>query len=297
MRLSLYCEKLEYEVNEASSYLTVNGSPDQRIQVHIYCIAALVRKILERVEGADQKYRVQVSELGHDMKQGKRTHVGLDWFSSRILHYMEFLPTWPAPVAGHETFITVLSDYDEHLSRRRVGLREFIGIARRIAERDEQLVTGVLDHTIGKLQWLMSLPAGTPTTNLDTTLMTELLIDAFDLVRMVKEEDSVSGKLPLFHYDYVMPQEGNILNMVVERKTAELDYSVLFRSLFAGWRLHPIRAFDFQPYPNHDYGPDLHGKRILDIESFDNGAHSTFYIQLEDVVTGLTAVEQKLRHK
>ena len=86
-------------------------------------------------------------------------------------------------------------------------------------------------------------------------------------------------------------------HMVVERKTAELDYSVLFRSLFAGWHLHPIRAFDFQPYPNHDYGPDLHGKRILDIESFDNGAHSTFYIRLEDVVAGLTAVEQKLRHK
>ena len=55
MRLSMFREKLAEKIKEVETTLQSSSSlPSQWLQVHIYCIAALLRRIIER---HDRAYR------------------------------------------------------------------------------------------------------------------------------------------------------------------------------------------------------------------------------------------------
>ena len=145
MRMKLFREKLAQEIKEAESLIKYGYSLDQRIQAHIYCIAALSRKIMTRIDGA-KKIKIKAHERSLGELRINGNDIPLVYLNNKILHYFEFLPTDVAHM-GSRPLVKILSDEDEQLPIREIDLRDFIEVAKRISEDAESIVGGVLQHT------------------------------------------------------------------------------------------------------------------------------------------------------
>ena len=88
MRMKLFREKLAQEIREAETLIKDGYCLDQRIQAHVYCIAALSRKIMTRLDGAEKiKIKAQERSPGEIRTSGKE--ISLRCLNNRILHYFE----------------------------------------------------------------------------------------------------------------------------------------------------------------------------------------------------------------
>ena len=81
MRMKLFRDKLAQEIKEAEAMIHNNEARDQRIQAHIYCVSALLRKIMTRIDGA-VGVKVKVREIPDE----PRTHRQHDDISLKRLN-------------------------------------------------------------------------------------------------------------------------------------------------------------------------------------------------------------------
>ena len=284
MRMKLFRDKLAQEIKEAEAMIHNNEARDQRIQAHIYCISALLRKIMTRIDGA-LGVKVKAREIPYKTnKHSPYNDISLKRLNDTILHYSEFLPSLFTARVEARPGIKILSDKDSQLMSREVYVEDFLEAATDIAENGELIVDGVLRYA---KKCLSKTNHSGITSKLMEAESAESLIDTFDLIRELEREGWIDGSITLFK-DKRNPS--NIIE-VVGLFTAEVGYNTLFSKLFAEWNYIPFRQFTI--YEEQDFGLNLQGKRVIRIESYgDDGLTVGSIIRLEDMIAMLHTMEK-----
>ena len=275
MRIKLFREKLSYEVNEAANWIQEEGI-DQRIQANLYCIAALLRKILSRVDRAE-RIKVSVRERG-TVGATKASNISLPELNDAFIHYARFVPS-----LDHKQ-VNVLGDEDDQLNIRELEVSDFLENARRIAEDGEVIVNGVLRYAKKQASKVSRVGVKSRVSEEETF---GSLIDIFDLIRELGREAWVEGSVTMFS------EQRNPKNLVelFGIETAEIEYEILFRHLFVDWSYIPFRQF--RAYEDNDFGLGLQGKSVMTIESHASYTGKRFMasMRLEDIVALLHKME------
>lgn len=285
MRLDLFRKKLAYEVKEVERIIQHSKYHNQEVQVHIYCIAAFLRKIttrLTRFEG------FQISVIGL-----KEKNISLKNLVNRILHYSYFIPgnmRNPRPSGPLKT-IRILSDKDEVTSVREIGVMDFVEIAKQIAEEDDAILFDLLDDTKRNLKKVVHSSSANRFDEIETM---ESLMDFFELSRKTRKIDVPGGKIALFQEKHENTK--NIIE-VTGIKTYEINYEILFQKLFYEWEFIPFRQFRTHS-GNFD---ELKSHKTIDLNNFSGeDSHlifgkdkvSIFMIRAKDLLDFLCAIQQ-----
>ena len=149
-------KKLNVEIAEAEAIVEQEGAVYliETLQANIFCIAALLRGILEYLPSMRDQYTVEVLEISLPdlIRDTGRKRVPLYFLAERMLHYVEYVPYWEnvASVSEIKT-ISIISDRDRKkgIEGRTVDLPEFFGIAKQLID-DLQEVLEVNHKRIGK---------------------------------------------------------------------------------------------------------------------------------------------------
>ena len=275
MRMKFFREKLTYEVNQAANWIQAEGI-DQRIQAHLYCIAALLRKILSRVEGAE---RMKVSVRQRESVGPTTTsNISIPDLNNTLIHYARF-----APGLDYKQ-VNVLGDEDNQLHMRELEVGDFLDSARRIAEDGEVIVAGVLRYAKKQSSKVSRVGVKSRVSEEETS---ESLIDIFDLIRELGREAWVEGSITRFSEQRNPENLGELIGL----ETAEIEYESLCRHLFVNWSYIPFRQF--REYEGNDFGLGLRGKSVMTIESHSSYTGGRFMssIRLEDIVALLHKME------
>lgn len=275
MRMKFFREKLAFEVSEATDW--IHGERiDQRIQAHFYCIAALLRKILSRVERAE-RMTVSVRERGSVGPTTTR-EISISELNSTFIHYARFVPSL------NRKQLNVLGDEDNQLNMRELEVNDILDNARRIAEDGEVIVDGVLRYAKKQASKVSRVGVKSRVSEEETF---ESLIDIFDLIRELGREAWVEGSITMFS-EQRSPEN---LTELVGIETTEVEYESLFRNLFVDWSYIPFRQF--REYENNDFGMGLRGQSVMTIESHSSYTGKQFVasIRLEDIVELLHKME------
>ena len=284
MRLILFREKLAYEVDQAQGIIDSSDFANQRVQAHIYCIAALLRKIMTRVTTA-QKTPVKVHETEIHLQTGalpqrKVKDVPLLFLVNRIIHYFQFLPD-----SGFSDSVRILSDEDSNIERRDLNLRDFLDAARRICDDNNMVLNDLLRHSKKCLGRVVYSDSGGQLRETETL---ETLIDLFDAIRDNTLWGRIKGQISVF---YERRNPGNILN-IIGVETREVEIRLLCEKLFRDWRPIPFRQFRSYEYQTANF--ELRG-RMLDLESEDSEFFSFFMINAKDLLSVLVAIESQVQ--
>lgn len=297
----MFREKLSKEIREVETILQSSGLPSQRVQVHIYCIAALLRRVMMRLTQF-KSFKISVYEVpdrnfpkltpkGNQQQAGYRNvgevEIQLQTLVNRILHYSKFLPaTGNGPTIKIKEFITILSDKDKCLRRREIAIENFIGIAKQIAEDDEAVITSLLQHTKKCLGKVVNSSSEDKFNESETE---DALMDFFELAAKTKKDNWPEGKITLFH------EKMKGIEMI-ELQTCEINYKVLCQKLFCEWQFVPFPQF--QPYQKHP-NTLISQSKIIRLEDFgganfgipfEEGKARLFIIRAEDLLNVLHAI-------
>lgn len=283
----MFREKLLYEIQELHNVVQGRNFHDQRIQAHIYCIAALLRKILSRLENASG-INIKVYESGESTHEQKDRSVS--FLLGRVVHYAEFLPEiyiqdWATESRDVYRFFTILSDWDqdpqqEKLHKRRINIEEFLAVAKSVAENDNMIVGYLLQHTKKVLEEVIPSPSEN---RLNETEALESLIDFFDLVRAMDKEDTIEGEMVVYNE----VRDGMTLLRI---DSQSVEYKTLFRHLFQSWHPIPFRPFQQHHYP--DGGTIVQG-RTLEVHPDTKDMPGTLMIKAEDLLDLLNLSEKQ----
>ena len=277
--MNLFRDKLAREIEETEALIGPDTGMDQRIQTNIYCIAALLRRILARIDES-KKVTVRVWEIDEDTG-GHYNNIPLESISKIANHYTQFQPT-TSLVRRTPTTVTLLGDRDNEPAIRDVDLRDFIDAARIVANDGDAIIDGVLRYTKKYLSTLNHNPTASGLTRLEGS---EALIDAFDLIRESGRERWIDGKLT--HFSVRINHEN--FAEVIGIQPSEVGYDVLFKNLFIDWFYIPFSQF--RTYEKEDFGHGLRGKKVIEIERPDG---SRITIRLDDVIAMLDDLENTL---
>ena len=297
MRLILFREKLAYEIEQAQKIIDTNSYSNQRVQAHIYCIAALLRKIMTRVTSA-RNIRVKVRETkatiphqsfisSNPQSRALTTSAFMDvtlyFLINRIIHYFKFLPSeisWE-----RQDLVRILSDKDSNLERRELSLTEFLNAARRVAEDDMMLLKDLLKCS---KKYLGRVVYSDVVDELQETETVETLIDFFDAVRNNTLLGGIRGHIPVF---YERRDARDILKLIgVE--TRKVETQILCENLFKSWQPTPFKQFKSYEYQTASF--ELRGK-MLNLESHDPEFSRVFMIRANDLLSVLVAIETQLQ--
>ena len=259
MRLSLFRHKLLLEVNAAR---TLDGG-DERFQPHLYCIAALLRKILTRI-GDTTKIEVTILPFNGGFTEGKET---LRFLSSRILHSSEFR-------IGRGPSCTIVSDRDmTRIRTRMIDTDDFLDAAKMIASDHETVLKPLIRHALTKVNGIVH-GGGAGAEALEAKRFAEAglkaeahevealesLRDVFDLARMSSKVGSIHGDLTL----WVVPSGAEALQRLqrgeeLPLRPRQTSYSALVANLFRTWVPFPLRQW--RAHPRLGTTLDFHGEQ------------------------------------
>ena len=202
MNLNIYRRKLRFEVCEIEEYIEYGMNGFSNVQLSVYCIAALIRKIITRVP----KYKgvnLKIFEFGDtDNAQIKtKNHISLGKLVDKILHYQQMSSGWHSSVSIRKLeCIQILSDFDidDGLTVREVMTKDFIRVAKEIATDHKSVLKSLLDYSIQSLKntldWYIKNP-NPPDCDINYYLgieAAEALHDAFSLARRINLENLYS---------------------------------------------------------------------------------------------------------
>ena len=277
----MFRDKLAREIEEVERYLD-DSQPvllDQRIQVHVYCIAALLRKIFTRIHEANKTFQIKVKEVGKEILSIRDVPMGR--VLNSILHYAEFRPHLMPPDGAGK--ISILSDRDGGLLHRSLSVREFLEVARQVAESDDAVAGGLLRYVTKKLDKVVHTGK---LSMLDGQDLAEALMDVFEIVRNLGWQNVVGGTLAIQKIEIV--KRKNSVEPFTERiEIVDVEYKVLFEKLFAVWHYIQIgRQFDTRDE-----------KRVIVIESYSNTDDELgpcmAFIYIDDISALLRRLEQR----
>ena len=152
MVLQTFREKLSYEIKRFEEFYPYGLSALDKLQVHLYCIAILVRKIIEMLPGYDGK-NVRVSEL-YDPGGGEDLDMCLKDLINKIIHYVKFSPGIVMSVnPSSMEYIQIISDKEKaKVEYRELRTADFLNIAKEIAENDRKVLKHLLTYAIENLE-------------------------------------------------------------------------------------------------------------------------------------------------
>ena len=250
MRLRIFQDKLLAEVDAA---LALDAS-DQRVQPHAYCIAVLLRRIVERcqVNLGIKVHEYTLAKLHAEkvMKMGQ--------LCNSILHAWKFLPDGRF-VAGRGFNHRLCRIVTSRQIRRGIAfilvdMDEFFTATRSLITHDEALAEGLLRHARTKMEMIIRAD---PTTVIDEDEIIELLIDTFDFARTLGKASKMTGSV-LVHANTVGPLEAKKLTqrrLPTPQRSFLVSHADLAMHLFAGWTLVPFRQLQ-TPDPSLDINGD-----------------------------------------
>lgn len=272
MRLRMFQDKLLAEVDAA---LALDAS-NQRVQPHAYCIAALLRRIVERcrVNPGIKVHEYTLTEL-----HAERV-LQMDQLCNLILHARMFLPDGRL-VAGRGFNHRLCKIATSRHTRRGIAfvlvdMDEFFTATRSLITHDGALAQGLLRHARTKLEMIARAD---PTTVINEDETIELLIDTFDLARTLGKAGGMMGSV-LVHADAVAPLEAMKLTqrgLPTPQRSFRVSHTDLATNLFAGWTLVPFRQLQ-TPDPS------------LDIHGDDN---QSWRIAASEIVSFITAAQEE----
>ncbi len=242
MRLSLFREKLLFEVEAAQALESADG----RLQPHLYCIAALLRKILSRI-GDSTKVKVTILPFDDGFGEQQET---LGFLSSRILHSGEFR-------IGSGS-CTIVSDHDVNRIRTRmVHMDDFLGAARAVASDHEIVLKALLRQTRTKVNRLVrggrvdakelererDAERGLKAEALEAEAL-ESLSDVFELAKALGKGDDTHGHMTV----WLDPSGEETVRRLqraeqIVRRPRDVSYSALVDNLFCTWVPFPLRQW------------------------------------------------------
>ena len=257
MRLSQFREKLLVEVTVAQAL----DDRDQ-LQPHLYCIAALLRKILTRI-GDTLRIPVTVLPLADNFTERTET---LGFLSSRILHAGEF--------AMGPHFCTIVSDHDmTRIRTRRIHTDDFLNAARRVASDDETVLPALTRQARTKANEVVQggrvaaevlearrfAQPGLKAEALEVEAL-ETVADVFELARTSNQANSAPGYLTI----WVQPDGEEMLQRLqrgedVPVRPRHTSYSALVDNLFRTWV--PFAMRQWRAHPRLGTTLDFHGEQ------------------------------------
>ena len=287
MRLSMFREKLAYEINKVETIIQNSEYPNQEVQTHTYCIAALLRKIMTRLTDF-REYKIPLRSPNIEGEED----ISLKDLVDRVLHYTLFLPSDPISSPKTLNYIQILSDKDEDSTFRRVDLTHFIRIAKQIAEDDDAIQNNLLNHTRVRLKQIIKAPDIGRFNEIQTM---DSLIDFFELARKTGNENWPSGRITLFkeNRDFT----GGIENMKITGvHTCKINYEILRQRLFKEWQLMPFRQFrlywgTFDELESHKIIELLNYGGENSYPDFEGSTSDSFIIRMKDLFNLLCAIQ------
>ena len=277
MNLESYREKLSGEICEVKRIITAADRLDHRIQVHVYCIAALLRRIMLRYPEA-KSINIQTEEWplayhGHRGSPPGQATMSLSKLVDRILHYFEFVPARLKYPLG----ISVLSDYDSDLYSREFKLWDFIDAAQRVSEDDQWILPGVLTRTKARLNNSIHCEQ-TIRENRETM---DMLSDLFNLVRRIGIPKLPEGSIDIFHIEVTLPMGGP-----PRIRVESMEYEHLFQNLLLKWSELPVGPPAFSPQTT------LKDNEVCPkVVQFESSRPEFVEIRADDLFNCLTALE------
>ena len=273
--MQLFRKKLSQEVKEAESWLANMPGPRQEVQANIYCIAALLRKIMTRFD-TPKSWKIKTNVRG---RSGYKPQiVPLLELCERISHYAEFQPT------NHFTAVVRLkSDLGSEPVRREVDLLDFLEHARAIASEPNDIAYSVIR------QVKQHLGVVAHKENLDARFATEAaesLVDGFDIIRETGATQRIDGSLQIFR------TRDTISNGNIEREyaPAQLPYDFITEHVFVDWNFTSFPQFrTAETFSKGLASTD----RIVHIETYGRGLKDEFFaVRAVDLSDMMHAAEQ-----
>ncbi len=231
MVLNTFREKLSYEIKRLEEFLPYGIVALDKIQVHLYSVAILLRKIIEMLPGYEGK-SINVSEY-YKSGGGKHSDICLKDLMDRIIHYVKFSPGIIRSVKPSSLeYIQVISDWDRekyNIKHRELMLRDFINIAKEIAENDREVLKSLLNYAIENLERDMKCTDLNIISDEYFGVKThESMVYVFDLVRKINNYKLPDGNITLF---FEIEED----NKVIRIEEHEIEYSQIFKYFGQDW--------------------------------------------------------------
>ena len=182
----MFRRKLRIEIAELEHALEFGTHALPEIQVNIYCIASLIRRIIQRVP-IYKGFSVKVIE---DRNRQKK-HIKFEKLIDRIIHFHMLSYGWRLSSRPSKfDRIHIISDLDikDGLSVREISTKDFVDIAKKIATDDNSVLKSLIEYTIDGVE--DNLKHHDPS-NKNGTIphygieIGEALVDVFNLVRKI----------------------------------------------------------------------------------------------------------------
>ena len=287
MRLSLFRTKLAYEVREAKTIIQQSNYAYQEVASYLYCIAALLRKIMTRLTDFG-KYELTVI--------GTERNINLGTLCNKILHYSWLGASMISSDQPLRT-IRILSDKDINLSVREIYIMEFLQIAERIAKDDDLILLNLLKHTQTRLGNVIN--KSYKKDNVMTFREIECaqsLMDFFEIAGKQGNNIWPEGNITLFRENSRFRENyRTIIKEVTGLENCQIDYEFFCKKLFSEWHFCPFRQFEIYTQKF----PDLESQKTIDLEdhsgedfglAFPEGPARVFMIRAQDMLNLLNII-------
>lgn len=231
MVLQTFREKLSYEIKRFEEFFPYGLAALDKLQVHLYCIAILVRKIIEMLPGYEGK-NVRVSEI-HDPGGGEDLDMCLKDIINKIIHYVKFSPGILMSVKPSSMeYIEIISDKEKaKIEYRELRTVDFLNIAKEIAENDRKVLKHLLPYAIENLERDMNCTDPSIISGEHFGVKTrESITYAFRLIRQIGNYKLPDGSITVF-FEIT---EGNESIQIEEH---DVEYSDFFEHFGRDWHI------------------------------------------------------------
>ena len=285
MNLQMFREKMLYEINRLEEFTPFGMFAIDRVQVHLYCISALLEKILEVIPDYGNKNLKEF--VLYKKEGGEDRDITIKKLIGRIRHYIEFtygIKNYDPSVIDT---IDVISDHDltyENLDLRNISLEEFLNISKEIGKNDRKILKPLLSNTIKILKKDIQFDDKTEERNRFFGRKTVKSIEyLFDLIRKIGDYKLPNGFITFFKVDH----SGSI-----DVEGENIDYSFIFKYLQSNWIIIPDKTY-VKAYPNIS-NLKLKDKKTIPVWNFHDefmlDKHSKYIIIADDLVNMLDQI-------
>ncbi len=232
MNLQMFREKLMYEINRVEEFSPFGMFAIDRVQVHLYCVSTILKKILEVIP--DYGSNNINSSVLYKVGGGEDIDITLEKIIDVIRHHIEFRIGFKTHDHSVIENLDIMSDKDykyQGLYLRNISLEEFLNISKEIGENDRKILKPLVSNTIKILKSDMQFDDGIEERDKLFGNKTVKSIEyLFNLVRKIDNYNLPEGFITFFKVDW----SGSI----VDGGCRNVGYLDIFKHLQLDWFLH-----------------------------------------------------------
>ena len=299
MDLNTFRKKLSYEISEFEKYLKLDISElsANMIQLHGYCIAALMRKMIPAIPDYNNR-TIPVFEQ-YDRSTYSHNTITLKRILNSTIHYFKFEKSYSVQYmnrvgdgSGDFDYITIVSDHDINdlnLSIREIKTSDFIDIAKEIAYDNMSVLKALLNYAINHLK--------SDIVQTDRKLLSDInrnvkihicLLDIFEIIDNTDNYKIPSGKISVFinvsqriRKIYKRITAVRYKSIAVESKKIRVEYSDIIKKLNdrnRGLRFMCGHSYGYMKRYKYKLNAELQGRKLMPL----NRGYFNRYFQIEE---------------